>query len=194
MARQLEQAGSQNGFTLIELLVAISLLAIISVLAWKGLDQTLLGRRHITDNMQEERSLLLAFEQIRQDLAETAVDVRLPRPVLQVRGDTLSLVRWSLLPDAAPQLWRVDYRIRQGRLLREARRIEPSAGLGPTWQRQLWLQDLDAISAHVYQPGHGWTGTELAAGLPPGPTRLLRLQVSRPGWPWPVTRIYRIGP
>lgn len=189
----------QSGFTLIELLVAVSLLAIISIMAWQGLNQILIGRRHITASMQEERNLQLAFEQLRQDLSHAAIDTRLSQPVLHIHGDMLTLTRWTSMPDAPPQLWQIDYSIRQGRLLREARRINPghlnrNDNRIPGMQRQLWLQGIDSISAHLYRPGFGWTGLSMGPDWPAGQPRLLKLQITWPVWPYPVSRIYRIGP
>ena len=44
-----------RGFTLIELLVAISVLAIVAVLGWRGLDGIVRARVALTGNLEQTR-------------------------------------------------------------------------------------------------------------------------------------------
>ena len=57
-----------RGFTLIELLIAAALLAVLAVLAWRGLDSVLASRQRIVAASDELRSLTLAFAQLDEDL------------------------------------------------------------------------------------------------------------------------------
>ena len=62
----------RGGFTLIELLVAISILAIVAVLGWRGLDGIIRSRESLTAKMEQTRGLQLAFAQLQSDCASLA--------------------------------------------------------------------------------------------------------------------------
>ena len=59
------------GFTLIELLIATTLLAVLALLAWRGLDSVLTSRQRIVAASDELRSMTLAFAQLDDDLRKT---------------------------------------------------------------------------------------------------------------------------
>ena len=72
-----------RGFTLIELLVAISILAIVAVLGWRGLDGIVRARVALTDQMETTRGMQLAFAQMQSDCehmadADAAAEAALP--------------------------------------------------------------------------------------------------------------------
>lgn len=113
------RSGIACGFTLIELLVAISILAIVAVLGWRGLDSIVRARTALSENLEQTRGLQLAFAQLQSDcfnLTPTANLVnRLP---LQTAGQTLLMVR-NVMSDNQPiRLQAVMYRVRAGVLTR----------------------------------------------------------------------------
>ena len=57
------------GFTLIELLVAISVLAVVAVLGWRGLDGIVRARIALNQQLAQTRGLQLAFAQLQSDCA-----------------------------------------------------------------------------------------------------------------------------
>lgn len=61
-----------RGFTLIELLVAITVLAIVAVLGWRGLDGIVRSREQLTQNMEQTRGTQLTFAQMQSDLEQIA--------------------------------------------------------------------------------------------------------------------------
>ena len=148
---------ASGGFTLIELLVAATLLAVLAVLSWRGLDSVLASRDRLAAASDELRSLTLAFSQLDEDLRRSwpVRLLRLPVPSIgfTVAGEravpTLEIIRettGALLPT---QVQRVAWRLRDGVLERgfgawvspdggasvtvaAARALGPAAGLAST--------------------------------------------------------------
>jgi len=109
----------QRGFTLIELLVAISILAIVAVLGWRGLDGIIRARTALTAQMEATRGMQLAFAQMQSD-AEHIADAGLlqQRQFLLAQADSMTMVRTSSRENEAAQLQVVSYRLVDGVLLR----------------------------------------------------------------------------
>ena len=108
-----------RGFTLIELLVAISILAMVAVLGWRGLDGIVRARVALTDQMETTRGMQLAFAQMQSDCEHMAGSRLLDRrPFLQAANDRLTLVRQSFVENEPMKLQVVSYRIRDGVLSR----------------------------------------------------------------------------
>jgi general secretion pathway protein J len=108
-----------RGFTLIELLVAISILAMVAVLGWRGLDGIVRARAALTEQMETTRGMQLAFAQMQSD-CEHIVDSTLldKRPFLLADNDRMTLVRQSFIENEPMRLQVVAYRIRDGKLTR----------------------------------------------------------------------------
>ena len=115
-----------SGFTLIELLIATTLLAVLALLAWRGLDSVLTSRQRIVAASDELRSLTLAFAQLDDDLRKTwsVRLLRLPTPAINfsVSGEqpaaTLLLLRESGRSAEPTQVQQVAWRLRNGVLER----------------------------------------------------------------------------
>lgn len=108
------------GFTLIELLVAISILAIIAVLGWRGLDSIVRTRIALTSELENTRGMQLTFAQLQSD-CENIVS----RAVFNGHGDRLmvdagrlTLVRTVLTENQPSRLEVVAYRVKDGLLTR----------------------------------------------------------------------------
>lgn len=128
--------GRRAGFTLVELLVAISILAILAVLGWRGLDGIVRARIALTGNMEVTRGMQLAFAQMQSDgehLAERAIVGR--RPNLQWEDNRLTLVRKVYNENEPSQLAVVSYRIVNGALVRrESGGTRDLSQLDALWQ------------------------------------------------------------
>jgi general secretion pathway protein J len=108
-----------RGFTLIELLVAISILAIVAVLGWRGLDSIVRARVALTTQIEATRGMQLAFAQMQSDAEHMADAVLLQqRPFLLVDADRMTLVRNVYRENEASLLQVVSYRVVDGVLLR----------------------------------------------------------------------------
>jgi general secretion pathway protein J len=108
-----------TGFTLIELLVAISVLAIVAVLGWRGLDSIVRARVALTSELENTRGLQLAFAQMQSDAAHLAPDTMLERRMsLDARPGRLTLVRTVNIDNQPTRVQVVSYRVRDGVLTR----------------------------------------------------------------------------
>lgn len=106
--------------TLIELLVAISVLAFIAVLGWRGLDSIVRARIALTGDLEQTRGMQLAFAQLQSDCAHLADAAVLPgRPTLAAGQGQLTLVRKVYADNQPSRLQVIDYRVKDGELTRQ---------------------------------------------------------------------------
>jgi general secretion pathway protein J len=126
----------QQAFTLVELLVAISILAIVAVLGWRGLDSIVRARTSLTEQMEATRGLQLAFAQMQSDTERIAGrDVVGARAFLQVGADRLTLVRQVFAEHQPARLQVVAYRLVDGVLVRrESQATRDLSQLDALWQ------------------------------------------------------------
>lgn len=70
---------SQQGFTLIEVMVAIMLMALVSVIAWRGLDSVTRADQHLQASTEQTEVLLRALNQMQRDLSlRASVELTVP--------------------------------------------------------------------------------------------------------------------
>lgn len=62
----------QTGFTLLEVMIAIMLMAIVSLIAWRGLDSVTRADSHLQDSMEQTEAILRTFNQLERDLSSQA--------------------------------------------------------------------------------------------------------------------------
>jgi general secretion pathway protein J len=172
----------QRGFTLVEVLVALTIFALMSTLAYRGLTSVLETRKHLAEDNRRWRDLALTLAQLEQDLGQ-AVN----RPVRDSGGllqpalvgnpqplaseATLSLSRMGLAwqTGVAADVQRHGYRLNNGTLEQLAWPVLDQAPLSapavyPLLQRvsRFELRYLDA--AGNWQPR--WPLPGVAAVLP----------------------------
>jgi general secretion pathway protein J len=96
--------GHSRGFTLVELLVALTIMAILSVLSWRGLDGMMRSQSQTRQYSDEVLVLQTGLAQWRTDLDTLApasqIQGLLPGP-LDWNGQAMRLVRRSTPPAAA---------------------------------------------------------------------------------------------
>ena len=147
------RAGVMAGFTLVELLVAISILALIAVLGWRGLDGIVRARVALTAQMEQTRGLQLAFAQMQSDgehLAGTALLRQ--RQNLLAENDRLTLIRTVFVENQAARLQVVAYRVQDGVLTRrESNGTRDLGQLDALWQAA--LSDTDSSGNVALQAG-----------------------------------------
>lgn len=157
------------GFTLIELLVAITVLAVVAVLGWRGLDGIVRARLALNEQLTQTRGMQLAFAQLQSDCANLAAATLIPNRAALVADDNLLLLVRTVYADDQPsRLQVVAYRLRDGVLTRQES--------VPTRT----LTELDAL----WQAAMEGKGATPAVALQPGLAAMtIRLWAAdRPGW------------
>ncbi|MEC5215133.1 general secretion pathway protein J [Actimicrobium sp. GrIS 1.19] len=107
------------GFTLIELLVAITILGVIAVLGWRGLDSIVRARVALTDDLEQTRGMQLAFAQMQSDCGQLVeASVLGNRASVVSDAGRLIVVRKVYADNQPTRLQVVAYRLKDGALLR----------------------------------------------------------------------------
>ena len=110
---------ADKGLTLIELLVAISVLAVVAVLGWRGLDSIVRSRIALTDDLAQTRGMQLTFAQLQSDCAHLAnPSVLVNKTPLAARQGGLTLVRTVFSDNHPSRLQVVTYQVKDGILTR----------------------------------------------------------------------------
>lgn len=152
MAKSKSCLRQRAGFTLIELLVAISVLAVVAVLGWRGLDGIVRARLALNGQLAETRGMQLAFAQLQSDCAHIAGTTLIPdRVALVADGDRLLLVRSVYADDQPTRVQVVAYRLHGGVLTRqESAATRNLQELDALWQAM--MADKGTLPAIELQP------------------------------------------
>jgi general secretion pathway protein J len=154
-----------GGFTLLELLVAIGIMAMISIIAWRGLASLIATRDRLAPETDDVRSLLTGFGQMQLDLAQATSPALLNLGGSPVRmqvmdgSPTLLILRVApSLPDGASAVQQVIYSVQDGRLVRQA--TTPARSLG-TISNALptglpLIAGVASIQVRFWRPAQGW--------------------------------------
>jgi general secretion pathway protein J len=114
------RAAKQRGLTLIELLVAISVLGVVAVLGWRGLDSIVRARISLTSDLEQTRGMQLAFAQMQSDCAHLVSTSVLPNKLPLAAGHgRLALIRTVFADNQPSRLQVVAYQVRDGMLARQ---------------------------------------------------------------------------
>jgi general secretion pathway protein J len=128
-----------SGFTLVELLVAISILAIIAVLGWRGLDSIVRARTALTSELEQTRGTQISFAQLENDCAHVAGQYLLPnRENLRASQQRVLMIRTVYEENQPSRLQVVAYRVIDGILSRrESNATRDLKILESDWQSAL---------------------------------------------------------
>ncbi|VWB14916.1 type II secretory pathway protein [Burkholderia lata] len=156
-----------RGFTLIEMLVAITLLAVIALLSWRGLDATIRGRDDIASNLAQTRLLGRYFSQLQFDLTNLVTPDEVFGPPLRIRPGELVMVRHLGVGSGPTQMQVVRYQLKGRELVRSA--SQPLASLAEVddalhhmdaFARVVVSNDARSMQLSVWIPPGGWTTSQ----------------------------------
>ncbi len=202
---------AQRGFTLVELVVACTILALLAVLGWRGLDSVMRARTALTQDMEQLRRTQLAFAQLENDCANLADLAGWgERAVLSSDGGQIVLVRMLPADGQPTQLQVVRYRLKDGNLLRAASAGTRELGeLDAQWQRasvgDTVLQEVvlqGAVNGMAVRAWNGeraaWrSGANVAYDAPPGRPRVrpleTGLELTLAGSHGPLRKVFMLG-
>ncbi len=173
----------RKGFTLIELLVAISVLAIVAVLGWRGLDSIIRARVALNAELEETRGLQLAFAQMQSDCGNIVAQTTLGagRQFLDVQQGRLTLVRTVFAENQPTRVQVVSYRLDNGALTRrESLATRDLKELDTAWKAAtsngeigppvVLNSAIGAMAIRVWKADAGWTTDASVPALPAAAT------------------------
>ncbi|KJK22386.1 general secretion pathway protein GspJ [Burkholderiaceae bacterium 16] len=157
-----------RGFTLLEMLVAITLLAVIAVIAWRGLDAMTRGRERLTDHDNRLNTLKLLYGQFQSDCEHLASPALLQTSPVEFGNGQVLMVR-DRRDEGRPAQWQVVvYRLNGNTVVRVASPPADSrnavraamitlrqANDGGNLARAL-VSDADSLSARAWIEPGGW--------------------------------------
>ena len=167
---------TQQGFTLIEVMVAIMLMALVSLIAWRGLDSVTRADRHLQASTEQTEALLRALNQLQRDIslragielaepeqasAEPREDPPRPAapPALSVRSSDSKGFRLDLIRSAAVSgagLQRVRWWLKGDTLYRAAAPVGDRYPLPAPKQAVAVLSQVSDLQLRVWDPDKGW--------------------------------------
>jgi general secretion pathway protein J len=154
-----------RGFTLLELLVAITVLSIVSMIAWRGLDSLVATRERLEPEVDDVRSLLTTFGQMERDLTQVTNPTFLGLATSPLNigvadgGQVIELARVaSPVADRATEVQTVFYRVVDGSLVRQATPPLPAfdRANAENFETARLMGNIQSISVRVWQVPSGW--------------------------------------
>ena len=166
----------QTGFTLIEVMVAIMLMAIVSLIAWRGLDSVTRADSHLQASTEQTEELLRSLNQLDRDLAlRASIELSEPTfsdndnegyapvpqapPAVSVRSADNQTLRLDVIRSAAPPgegLQRVRWWLKGGTLYRAAARARDHYPLPAPKDGVAVLGRVSELQVRVWEKDQGW--------------------------------------
>ncbi|MEX0731406.1 MAG: type II secretion system minor pseudopilin GspJ [Aquisalimonadaceae bacterium] len=165
-----------RGFTLIELLVAMSIFAVVSVMAYGGLRLLVDNRDQVTASADRLGEIQRAFSIIERDMQQAlARGVRDPfgDPRQAMLSDDLAALEFTRAGRANPlgrtrsELQRVGYRLEEGTLLRMGWEVLDQVP-EPALSEQPLLEGVEEITVRFFPPEGEWVEVWPPASAGPG--------------------------
>lgn len=160
---------TQQGFTLIEVLVALTLMALVSLIAWRGLDAVQHTGERLDEHAEQTLSLLRVLGQIERDIMLHAGPDILTGPVATITENDQATTGmpsgmvWhaatglGLVREAGNGNWQqLRWHLHDGRLYRTTGAPSHRLPLPPAEQSVVVLEQVRALTIKVWHPAQGW--------------------------------------
>lgn len=162
----------QRGFTLIEVMVAILLMAVVSLIAWRGLDSVTRADSHLQASSEQSDRLLRALNQLQRDV-EMRAGIELtepkkvgvddepptPPPAITVRSSDSKGFRLDIIRSAADQpgaLQRVRWWVKGDTLYRAVAEARSRYPLPAPGAGVAVLEGVSDVQVRVWEVDEGW--------------------------------------
>lgn len=158
---------SQHGFTLIEVMVAIMLMAVVSLIAWRGLDSVTRADQHLQASTEQTEVLLRALNQMQRDISlRASVELTAPDAPQDTglaaitvhssdsKGFRLDVIRSA--PVAGDGLQRVRWWLKGDALYRAAAPTRDRYPLPAAKDGLVVLTGVSDVQVRVWEPDKGW--------------------------------------
>ncbi|EHK67744.1 prepilin-type N-terminal cleavage/methylation domain-containing protein [Achromobacter arsenitoxydans] len=173
---------SQAGFTLIEVLVALALMALVSLMAWRGLASVSGARDLISAQAEDTDAIVRTLGQMGRDIELSYTGPAFDSPGLDTvafssglrlltraaGGQTLEILRPD--PDGNGLWQRVQWQVRADGLWRASGPSAPRSPLPAASGGALLLAGVRTLAVRAWVPGAGWVDAN--ASLATAPTGL----------------------
>ena len=163
---------TQQGFTLIEVMVAILLMAVVSLIAWRGLDSVTRADSHLQASSEQGDGLLRVLNQLQRDVDMRAgVELSEPRkvgaedeaptapPAVTVRSSDSKGFRLDIIRGAADQpgaLQRVRWWVKGDTLYRAVAEARSRYPLPAPGNGVAVLSEVSDVQVRVWEVDKGW--------------------------------------
>ena len=162
------------GFTLIEVLVALTLMALVSLISWQGLEAVQRTGERLDERGEETMAMVRALGQIERDvLMHAGEDVLKPTTTPSSADDDVNIkearqhlpagIRWEpdhglfIVRSVGDGLWqRLRWYLDNGRLMRAAGTPSYVLPLPEPAAPVAVLDQVQALGVRVWVPGEGW--------------------------------------
>ena len=172
--------------------MAITVLSIVSMIAWRGLDSLVATRERLEPEVDDVRSLLTAFGQMERDLTQVANPAFLGLTTSPLNigvadgGQVIELARVaSPVADRATEVQTVFYRVVDGTLVRQATPPLPAfdRANAENFETARLMGNVQSIAVRVWQVPTGWVSpfNPDASGTQPTGTQPTRASGSAAG-------------
>ena len=162
---------AQRGFTLIEVMIAIALMALVSLLSWKGLEQVSNARDWLSEEAADQAVVLRTMGQIERDLnrAYAGGTAGPPSNNAAVSGDSGSAGQGNVSPSGTAANSStgvlppgIDITQSSGQMVLNLVRATPDSGM---WQRVLWRLRPDGLWRYSGRPAASYPLPEPIEGV-----------------------------
>lgn len=156
----------QHGFTLVEMLVALTILALISIMSWRGLDAVLRADEQLGEQASQTQALFNALSQMARDLEQhvqtPGMSTEPAMPVLpasirwQAEGQGPALLLIERRTEQGQGVQQIQWRLQEGRLQRGAGLAGQDYPLPEPGPLLDVLAPVSAWQLRIWIPARGW--------------------------------------